>query len=312
MVAAHELVCSTIDELKLFDFFTVPLEEGWKYLVSLQVATGGGPNGLTAMWTEDEFYRFLSEFVERVYTQVLAMQPEATVLLDKAPAYSKYVEHIDRLIPGAKFIHIVRDGRDVAVSLMAASQGWGRPWAPKQVEKAASAWKSLVLAAREARQYGERYLEVRYEELLTNGVEILRQIFEFIGIRISTENLANIYERHQFENMKRAGTGTHGFSLPKEFFRKGQAGDWRNSLTLGQRYLFDESAGDLLRALGYANTSWWYDHAYQGFTVPLTTTLSSRTRIRMKATDTIKRMLGPQWTERVRAIRRRGREINAV
>ena len=135
MVAAHESVCSTIDELKLFDFFTVPLEQSWKYLGGLQVATGGDPNGLAAMWTEEEFYQFLSEIVGRVYTQVLAKKPEATVLLDKAPGYSSHVEHISRLIPKAKFIHIIRDGRDVAASLMAAAQGWGRPWAPKDVKR---------------------------------------------------------------------------------------------------------------------------------------------------------------------------------
>ena len=292
MVAAHELVCSTIDELKLFDFFTVPLERGWKDLVSLQVATGGDPNGLAAIWTEDEFYQFLREIVERVYTQVLANKPDATVLLDKAPGYSSHVEHIGRLIPKAKFIHIIRDGRDVAASLMAAAQGWGRPWAPKDVEKAASTWKSLVLAARQARQYEDRYLEIRYEELLTNGVQVLSQIFEFMGIPINMQNVTVIYEKYQFENMKQAGTGTHGFALPKDFFRKGQAGDWRNSLSPGQRYAFDETAGGLLGTLGYSEASWWCDHEYQRITLPLAATLSSRSRMKSKAMSTIKRILG--------------------
>ena len=312
MVAAHPSVCSTIDELKLFDFFTVPLEEGWQYLISLQQATGGGRNGVAAMWTDQEFYEFLSEFVGRVYSQVLAMKPEATILLDKAPAYSNCVEHINRLVPQAKFLHIIRDGRDVAVSLLAAAQGWGRLWAPKEIESAASAWKAHVLGAQKARQYGERYLEVRYEELLSNGVQVLQKVFEFAGLPIEPDNLVAIYKRHQFENMKQDGTGVHDFPLPKEFFRKGKAGDWRNSLNPGQRYLFHETAGDLLCALGYANTSWWYDHPYQRFTVPLTAALRSRSRMQTKARDVIKRALGPQWTERILAIRTRVREKNAV
>jgi LPS sulfotransferase NodH len=313
MLAAHESVCSTIDELKLFDFFTVPLERGWKSLVGLQTATGGDPNGLTAVWTEDEFYQFLSELVGRIYTQVLAKMPDATVLLDKAPGYSSHVEHINRLIPKAKFIHIIRDGRDVAASLMAAAQGWGSPWAPKHIEKAAASWRSLVLAARQARQYEDRYLEIRYEELLTNGVEVLSQVFEFMGIPINVQNVTAIYERHQFENMKRTGTGTYGFALPKEFFRKGQAGDWRNSLNFGQRYAFDEIAGDLLGALGYGEASWWYDHEYQRVTVPLAAMLSSQSKMKLKALSTFKRLLGPQWTERIRAVRgRRASEINGL
>jgi hypothetical protein len=312
MIAAHPSVCSTIDELKLFDFFTVPLEEGWRYLLSLQKDTGGSRNGLAAMWTDREFYEFLSDFVDRVYSRVAALKPEASVLLDKAPAYSKCVEHIDRLVPNSKFIHVIRDGRDVAASLLSAAQGWGRLWAPNKMTMAASAWKSHVLAAQKARKYKKRYLEVRYEELLASGQGALQQVFDFIGEPIDAKEVAAIYETHRFENMKQLGIGTHGFALPNEFFRKGQAGDWRDSLTPRQRYLFDESAGDLLCALGYANTSWWYERPHQRFTVPLTATLSSRSRMRMKARDTIKVALGPQWTERIRTVRRRAREITAV
>jgi LPS sulfotransferase NodH len=303
MVAAHPSVCSTIDELKLFDFFTVPLEEGWQYLLSLKKDTGGGRNGLAAMWTDREFYEFLSEFVGRVYSQVLAMKPEATILLDKAPAYSNYVEHIDRLIPQAKFLHMVRDGRDVAVSLLAAAQGWGRLWAPKEIAVAAAAWKSHVLGAQKARQYGERYLEVRYEDLLGNGVQALQSVFEFLDLSVDTEDVVAIYNRHRFENMKQGGRGVHNFALPKEFFRKGEAGDWRNSLTPGQRYIFEEKAGDLLCALGYSDDLWWFDRPYQRMTVPLLAIVSSRSRMKMKAVETIKRVLGPKWTERIRRAR---------
>lgn len=307
MVAAHPAVCSTIDELKLFDFFTVPLEKGWQYLLGLQKETGGGRNGLAAMWTDDEFYAFLSDFVGSVYSQVLAKKPEATVLLDKAPAYSTCVGHIDRLIPRAKFVHVIRDGRDVAVSLMSAAQSWGKSWAPKKVAAAASAWKAYAGAAQDARQFRGRYLEVRYEELLTNGVQVLRSVFDFIGLPIDAAEVAAIYDRHQFENMKQEGTGANNFSLPKEFFRKGEAGDWRNSLNLGERYIFDETAGDLLRALGYADALWWCDHPYQRMTVPLRMMLSSRNRLKMKAVETIKRALGPKWTERIRTARSRSR-----
>jgi LPS sulfotransferase NodH len=303
MVAAHPSVCSTIDELKLFDFFTVPLEEGWQYLLSLKKDTGGGRNGLAAMWTDREFYEFLGEFVGRVYSQVLAMKPEATILLDKAPAYSNYVEHIDRLIPQAKFLHMVRDGRDVAVSLLAAAQGWGRLWAPKEIAVAAAAWKSHVLGAQKARQYGERYLEVRYEDLLGNGVQALQSVFEFLDLSVDTEDVVAIYNRHRFENMKQGGRGVHNFALPKEFFRKGEAGDWRNSLTPGQRYIFEEKAGDLLCALGYSDDLWWFDRPYQRMTVPLLAIVSSRSRMKMKAVETIKRVLGPKWTERIRRAR---------
>jgi hypothetical protein len=143
--------------------------------------------------------------------------------------------------------------------------------------------------------------------LLTIGVQELQRVFEFIGVPIDAENVAAIYKRHQFENMKQDGRGVHNFALPKEFFRKGEAGDWRNSLNPGQRYLFYETAGDLLCALGYSDDLWWFDHPYQRMTVPLRAMLSSRSRMKMKAVEMIKRALGPKWTERIRGARSRSR-----
>lgn len=312
MAASHPSVCSTIDELKFFDFFTVPLEEGWRYLLSLQKETGGGRNGLAAMWSDEDFYRFLSDFAARVYGQVLARKPQAIVLLDKAPAYSLHVEHIDRVMPGAKFVHLIRDGRDVAVSLMAAAQGWAKSWAPKRTEAAALAWKSHVLAARAARQFGDRYLEIRYERLLANGTDALKELFEFIHIPSNDAELKVIYEQHRFENMKQQSLGANNFLLPGEFFRKGEAGDWRNSMTAEQRYVFHEAAGDLLCALGYGDSAWWVQRPHQRLTVPLLLTLSSRSRLKAKAAAALQHALGRACTEKLRALRSRNKEKNAV
>ena len=155
-------------------------------------------------------------------------------------------------------------------------------------------------------------MELRYEDLLTNGIQVLRGVFDFIGLTVSCADVAAIYERHRFENMKQAGRGVHNFALPKEFFRKGEAGDWRNELNPQQRYIFHETAGDLLCALGYGDDSWWFDHPYQSMTVPLGLMLSSPSRIRSKASHVIKRALGPKWTDRIAALRARIRGKNSI
>ena len=164
MLGAHPSVC-TFAELKLYDSYIAPWIKAWEGQISLQKYDDF--SGLPTVWSEEELYDFLREFLTRVYERVLATKPEATILLDKHPGYSDHVEYINRLIPNARFIHVIRDGRDVVASLLAASQGWGKLWAPKDVESAASIWKKHVLAAREAHKYDGRYLEVRYEELLT-------------------------------------------------------------------------------------------------------------------------------------------------
>jgi len=305
MVGAHPLICTT-DELKIFDFFTGPWGKSWQQLLKLQKdGRGARRHGLTGVWSEDEFRDFLREFLERVYARVVQKKPEATVILDKTPGYSDYVEHINWLIPQAKFIHLIRDGRDVVVSLQAASQGWGKMWAPKKTESAAALWKSTLLAARKGEQYGDRYLEVRYEDLLTNGAQILSSIFEFVGVPTKPVDAAAIFQEHQFQKMKKEGAGVQNFGLPEGFFRKGQAGDWQNSLKPNQRYSIHDTAGDLLCELGYARDSWWVEHWHQRFTLPLLAMLHSRNRMRLKTLYAIKRALGPVWIERIRTARTR-------
>jgi hypothetical protein len=290
MIGAHPLIC-TSDELKLFNLFTGPWEDSWEFLLKMQKAEGGGARGLRLIWSDDEFYQFLTMFLEQIYTRVLATKPDAAVILDKTPTYSHYVEHIKRLIPQAKFIHLIRDGRDVTASLRAASRGWGKLWAPERVETGARWWKSSVLGARKAKQFGENYyMELRYEDLLRKGAPLLLEAFRFIGVTTTAQQAEFIYNEHTFDKMKVEGAGMKTFGLPDGFFRKGQIGDWRHTFSAKERYLFHETAGDLLSQLGYADDSWWIEKAYQRYIIP-TIILFSASRLRAKASKIIRRIV---------------------
>ena len=81
---------------------------------------------------------------------------------DKTPRYVRKLELISRVFPEARFVHVIRDGRDVALSLLE------RDWGPKTIEQAASLWRKRVRAGRRAGAIlGRRcYIEVRYEDLV--------------------------------------------------------------------------------------------------------------------------------------------------
>jgi len=265
MIGAHPQV-STTQELKLFDLFTGPWEHSWRQLVELQRSAGGGPRGLRVVWSDDEFHALLAGLVRDVHARVLATKPGATVVLDKSPGYSQYVTHIRSLVPQVKFIHILRDGRDVAVSLRVASTGWGRAWAPSSIASAASLWRSMVKAAREAEApEPSRYLEIRYEEMQDHGATSLMKAFSFIGLPATLEEAAAICQGHTIDRMQE---GTGPFDLPREFFRQGRVGAWRAEMTPMERYQFDDAAGDLLRELGYAQSGWWIERSHQRWLVP--------------------------------------------
>ena len=265
MLGSHPQVCTT-HELKLFDLFTGPWERAWQDLVEIQQIEGAGRRGLRIVWSDDEFYDYLSRLVTDVYTRVLAGKPGSVLVLDKSPGYSRFVRHIDRLIPQVRFIHMLRDGRDVAVSLRAASRDWARTWAPASIVAGAELWRSMVLAAREARSVApERYLELHFETLLRNGPQVLQEVFSFMGISVSAEEATRIYEAHTLDRMR---SESDPFDLPAAFFRTGQSGGWRNELTVRERYLFDDAAGDLLRDLGYDGDDWWPTRRFHRWLVP--------------------------------------------
>jgi hypothetical protein len=266
MIGAHPLVCTTV-ELTLFDRYLAPWIRAWRNEAA-NIEQGRWHQGVPFLWTEDEFYGFLREFLERVYERVVATNPQATHILDKHPEYSMYVEDINRFFPNARFIHVIRDGRDVAVSAVAALQQIG--FGVGTIQEAAALWKKYVREAQKARQYHGRYLEVTYEELLADGLDTLKLVFDFCGLPASVEDVAAIFNAHQFGQMKaRRITQVRNIKAPDGAYRKGKVGSWRQELAPVQRYLFDRIAGDSLRELGYAEDGWWAESRSQVFTLPV-------------------------------------------
>lgn len=267
MIGAHPAV-ATASELKLFDLFTVPWERSWRQLEELQRSAGGGPRGLRSVWSDAEFRSRLIDVLHDVYGRVLASKPGAHVVLDKSPSYSPHVLHIQRLVPQVRFIHLLRDGRDVAASLRVASRRWARSWAPGEIAAAAALWRKTVREARQASRFGPAaYLELRYEELLADGPGALCRAFAFLGVPASAGAAAEIVERFRFDAMKT--TGGRPFDLPDAFFHRGRAGGWQQDLTARERYAFQAAAGDLLAELGYARPSWWVERAHERWLLPV-------------------------------------------
>jgi len=272
MIGAHPRVCTTV-ELTLFSKYTAPWIETWNRQTA-NIDKGRWDQGLPFLWDEDEFYGFLRMFVDKVHAGVLATNPHATHILDKHPGYNRYVDDINRLIPDARFIHIIRDGRDVAASMVAARRRIG--YGTGTVPASAAAWKEHVLAAQEARKYCGRYMEVRYEDILAFGLPTLASVFDFCELPISEEEVAEIVEAHRFQKMK--AKRQHADDRAKThqaFYRKGKAGSWREDLDAFDRYRFDRIAGDLLVELGYAQEGWWAESRYERVMLPAFCRLSA-------------------------------------
>jgi hypothetical protein len=121
------------------------------------------------------------EFLRRVMDAIAAKQGVRR-WGETTPAHLLHMHEIRATIPDALFVHVIRDGRDVAVSLQ--KQHWVRrlPWDRRhEVFAAAAFWDWMVRAGRRAgRRLGDAYTEVRYEDLVATPQAVLDRLGAFI------------------------------------------------------------------------------------------------------------------------------------
>ncbi len=265
MMGAHPEI-ATGQESQLFEGYLSAFARRWQEELDWPESEEVRKHGISSYLTDEEFTALLRHVAIRVLSRVADEKPNATHILEKSPNNAFHTALIHRCLPEVRFIHVVRDGRDVATSMMKASQGWGRSWAPARVDDAAASWVRSVREAQSTRAFTERYVEVRYEALLNDGVSELLRMFDFAGVSASPEQARRIYDDFSFEKVKSgayqrsvfaspgvsAASGTEARQEPPDFFRKGVAGDWQQSLSESQLRSFNWVAGELLAELGYA------------------------------------------------------------
>lgn len=161
---------------------------------------------------------------------------------DKTPRYVEKLELIADLFPDARFIHLVRDGRNVTLSYANV------PFGPKTVGRAAALWKRRVVAGREkgAALGGKRYLEIRYEDLVEDAAGETKDICEFLDLEFDP-GMLDYTERARGSVLPRASMyNPHVTEPPQPNVRS-----WQGSMPPHQIEIFEAVAGDALSLLGY-------------------------------------------------------------
>jgi hypothetical protein len=111
---------------------------------------------------------------------------------DKTPAYMQRLDLLERVFPHAQYVHIVRDGRDAMLSFAAMRRRPRFNWArPRGVGDFACHWHFEVRAARRLGEAvgRDRYLELRYEDLVAEPERALREVCALVGLSYEPEML---------------------------------------------------------------------------------------------------------------------------
>lgn len=164
--------------------------------------------------------------VEAVFRAIADLR-RAPRLGNKYPNYWHNLPGIEALFPGrAKYLCIMRDGRDVFLSLQ------GMPWGRHSAYFAAKLWVKVDQKIRRfAETVGEdRFLVVQYEELRSAMGRTLAKMEDFLRIPIPSETRARLLA----ENDKRINYGK-----------------WKTSMSRNDQEVYEAVAGDALRRYGY-------------------------------------------------------------
>lgn len=193
--------------------------------------------------------RTYSEFVSHLFSE-LAKFHGKPLAGEKVCRYIWHLQRLSGLFPRTRFVHIIRDGRDVALSALdwaRDDKGPGRHalWRDEPVAVCALWWIMLVeIGRRQAADLGaSRYCEVLYEDLVARPEEELRRIAEFLHIpyapQMLTFHAGKTRRDPRLSSKKRWLPPTAGLR------------DWRSDMAKRDVELFEALAGDLLSDLGY-------------------------------------------------------------
>jgi ATP-binding cassette subfamily B protein len=180
-----------------------------------------------------------SEFVTNLYNIFAKKQGKELVVI-KAPVYCRDIRLLHDLFPWARYIHVVRDGRDVAMSVLERATRLKEAIEATNVETVpigASAlwWKTMVEAARrDGDRLGNRfYHEIRFEDIVDQPQTAAREISSFLEISHTATMGDHVGGYGSFDSV------SNGFQ------------DWRSQMNRADVGLFEALAGDLLESIGY-------------------------------------------------------------
>jgi Sulfotransferase family len=190
-----------------------------------------------------------SQFVTAAFDQHGASEGKRLVG-DKVPSYVTEMPTLHSLFPRARFVHMIRDGRDVCLSVLE----WRRPgrevwrfsaWDEDPVSVTALWWERRVRLGREAGATlaPGLYYELRYEALVTDPAGASAALCEFLGLAYD-ERMLRFHEGRERDDPNLSA---------KKAWRPVTAGlrDWRTQMSKEDVERFEAAAGDLLDELGY-------------------------------------------------------------
>lgn len=181
--------------------------------------------------------------ITRVIYEMKAESEDGAIWMCKSMANVRYAEELEKYAIKPLYLHLFRDGRDVALSFKKAVVG------EKHIYHIAKQWKAEQEASIRLRGLlgPERVIQVKYEDLLSRPQTVLKALCKFIGAEYSDE----VMEYHQSsESKETANSGLMWQNVVKPVLSDNH-NKFLKELSEEDIRIFEQVAGDTLEKLGY-------------------------------------------------------------
>lgn len=244
LLSSHSKI-STGQESYLFKHYIHAIVSRWKKEMQT-VSEKGRREGLSAYFTNEEFQKILKEYLILLMKPMLEEIQEGRIFLEKTPEHSFYMNEIHELLPEAKFIHIIRDGRDVVASLLATSKTWAKDsWGNIDARSAARLWMQNLefVKASKTQIPRDQFCELKYEDLRSHTVQKLEEIRSFLNLDWTEQEIIEVVQKNSIESPWRERTkiplrGEHALQIRKSGgspARPDRPSSWKEDLTIPQK-----------------------------------------------------------------------------
>jgi len=181
---------------------------------------------------------------------------------DKTPDYVRKMKKLRKTLPEARFIHVIRDGRDAGLSQNARITQRGKePLPPREM---ARRWRKRIVKSRADAEQVEHYIEVRYEDLVQDTETVLRRVCEHVELDYDPVMLS--YHERAGERLaemagalpakkgrpeREAGERVEAHALTTKPPQSDRVAVWKREMSEAENAEFEQAAGYLLADLGY-------------------------------------------------------------
>ncbi len=192
----------------------------------------------------------LAEFILKKYMK----KRKIKYIILKAPKNVLFLEEIFKYFPHVKYINIVRDGRDVVVSMKKFFKEQLKENHPIDVD--IRTWVTCINQANKFKKKTNKFIEIKYEEFVENPEEQIKNICKFIGlVEPNKKELNQFYKKINISKIKNISE-SHSKQLSQPLYKK-SIGNWKNKLTNEQKEIFKQIAGETLIKKGYEKDLKW-------------------------------------------------------